>query len=82
METRLHLSADQTRKLSGILDETKAGYHAVRQRYDPDMKALQEGQRNRIREMLSEQQRQEYERMLAERDRKMKEGRKGPPGGF
>jgi len=84
MSARLKLDSNQVQQLTAILDETRQRYKEARDRMDPEMKRIQEEQRNRIRGMLSAEQRAEYEKMLEEKDRKYRESRKGhgppPPG--
>jgi hypothetical protein len=65
-------------KLVVILDESKARYKAARDRIDPEMKQIQQDQRDKIRQMLNDTQKAEYEKMLAERERQRKETGRGP----
>jgi hypothetical protein len=83
MSTRLKLDATQVQQLTVILDETRQRYKEARDRMDPEMKRIQEEQRDRIRGMLSADQRSEYEKMIEEKDRKYRDSRKshGPPPG-
>jgi hypothetical protein len=78
MQTRLHLAPEQMQKLVVILDESKARYKAARDRIDPEMKQIQQDQRDKIRQMLNDTQKAEYEKMLAERERRRKESGRGP----
>jgi hypothetical protein len=77
--TRLKLSDVQVAKLVVILDDAKARFKQARDKMDPEMKQIQEDQRNRTREMLNPDQRAEYEKMLIERDRKRRDYQPGPP---
>jgi uncharacterized membrane protein len=79
MNSRLQLTSEQTQRLVVILDESKARYKSVRDRMDPEMKQIQQEQRNLVRQMLSPEQRPEYEKMLEERERLSRE--RGPRGG-
>jgi hypothetical protein len=82
METRLTLSSDQKQQLIGILDEFRAMYKDTHARIEPEMKRIQEAQRNKIRGMLSDTQRAEYEKLLEEKDRKRRSGDRPPGGGI
>lgn len=79
MKSRLQLTSEQTERLVVILDESKARYKSVRDRMDPEMKQIQQEQRNLVRQMLSPEQRPEYEKMLEERERQSRE--RGSRGG-
>lgn len=73
MRARLKLSDDQLRRIEAILDET-------RDRYRMQMRAMQEEQTARIREVLDPSQRAEYEKMRQEREERRKRTHKdGPP---
>jgi len=79
MNARLQLTGEQAQRLVVILDESKARYKSVRDRMDPEMKQIQQEQRNLVRQMLSPEQRPEYEKMLEERERQSRE--RGSRGG-
>jgi len=78
MQDRLKLDAGQMEKLVVILDESRARYKAARDKVDPEMKQIQQDQRDQIRVILSDSQKSEYEKMLAERERRRKESGRGP----
>ncbi len=82
MQTRMKLSDDQVSKINAIMDETRARFHEVRERYRPEMDALQKDQRDKVRALLSPAQLDEYEKMLKERDERQKQaaGRGNGPG--
>lgn len=75
MRKRLSLTGDQVTTISGILDSTKTRYHEVKQRWDkyakdaakPELKAIQEDQIEKVKQILSEPQRVEYEKLREER---------------
>lgn len=69
LRSRLNLRADQLDRLNGILDETRQRFHSLREKYKPEVSAIQEEQATRIRAILDDQQRAEYEKMRQERDR-------------
>jgi hypothetical protein len=83
-QKRLTLSDDQVVKLNIILDDTRSQFHEARQKMDPEMQAIRQGQQAKIRAMLKPEQREEYEKMLLEREKRDKEnrGRRGPGPGF
>jgi len=70
MNHRLHLRQEQLQQLNVILEETRRGYEAIRERSRPEMRELQQRQRDKVRAMLDDAQRAEYEKMLLERERK------------
>jgi exonuclease III len=72
MQSRLKLDQKQVGQLVVILDESRGRYKVARDRIDPEMKQIQNEQRDQIRGMLSEPQKAEYEKMLQERDRRQK----------
>ena len=83
MQTRLKLSDDQFGKINSIMDETRARYHEVRERYRPELDALENAQRAKVRSILSPEQQAEYERMLKEREQQQKQnGGRGPGPGI
>src|SRR5882724_1221793 len=77
MRTRLSLSNDQVTQLSAIMDSTKARFHEVRSKWDkeahirakPELKAIQEDQVQKIKEILTERQRPEYDKYRADREK-------------
>jgi Spy/CpxP family protein refolding chaperone len=83
MQTRMKLSDDQVSKINSIYDETRAKFHEVRERYRPEMDALENVQRDKVRSVLSPEQRAEYEKMLKEREELQKQnGGRGPGPGI
>lgn len=77
-QSRLKLTDGQVTKLTTILDETRGRYKQARDKMDPEMKRIQQDQRNQTREILTPEQRVEYEKMLEERDSKRRHSQ--PPG--
>ena len=65
---RLKLRNDQFAKVTVILDSTRDRFHEVREKYKPELKAIQEQQNAAIRAILDDSQKAEYEKMRAERD--------------
>jgi hypothetical protein len=80
MRSRLSLTDQQVTQLSAIMDSTKARYHEVRSKWDkeaklrakPELKAIQEDQVQKIKEILTEAQRPEYDKYRADRERQRK----------
>jgi phosphorylcholine metabolism protein LicD len=83
MQTRLKLSSPQLADLEKILDETRNKFREVREKYAPEMKAIQDEQVSRINSILSPEQQAEYAKMRQEREERRKamekEGRTPPP---
>ncbi len=83
MQTRMKLSDDQFAKVNSIMDETRAKFHEVRERYRPELDGLENAQRDKVRSILSDDQRAEYEKMLKEREQQQKQnGGRGPGPGI
>jgi hypothetical protein len=85
MQSRMKLSDEQVSKINSIMDETRAKFHEVRERYRPDLDALQKDQRQKVRAILTPAQLAEYEKMLKEREereehQKQNNGRGTGPG--
>jgi len=68
MKSRLSLRQDQMRELTTILDNTRGRFHALREKYHPEVQAIQDEQTDAIRKMLDSHQRAEYEKMRQERE--------------
>lgn len=77
MRTRLKLNPEQAKRLDAVLEETGQHFRALREKYRPEMKALQEEQAEKIRQMLDENQRREYEKMRLEREQKRRQQSRG-----
>ena len=67
----LHLTPEQARKLTGILDET-------RQQYRAHEVATRQEARNRIREILSDEQRAQYEEIIRRNDERRRHQQRAP----
>jgi Spy/CpxP family protein refolding chaperone len=82
MQTRMKLSNEQVSKINSIYDETRVKFHEVREKYRPQMDALESEQREKVRSVLTAEQRDEYEKMLKEREAQQKQngGRGTGPG--
>ncbi len=83
IRTRLNLSGDQFVKVQSILDETHERFRALREKYRPEVRTIQEEQVARIRAVLDPGQRAEYEKMRQEREHHGPpgQGHQGPPPG-
>jgi Spy/CpxP family protein refolding chaperone len=77
MRTRMKLSDEQFAKINSIYDETRVKFHEIRERYKPDLDALERAQQDQIRATLSAEQRDEYEKMLKEREAQQKQNGRG-----
>ena len=66
MRTQVGLSDDQIIKLNTTLDESKALFDQVRQKYHPEMSAIYDAQVTKIKAMLTPDQLAEYEKILQE----------------
>ena len=73
IRTRLSLNVDQTKRLEAVLEDTHQQFRALREKYRPEVKHIQEYQAQKIREMLDENQRREYDKMRLERDEKRRQ---------
>jgi len=81
LQTRLKLSADQSARINAISDETRARFHEVRHRMDPEMEKIGKEQREKVRTVLTPAQQSEYDKMLKEREEQQKQnGGRGGPG--
>lgn len=74
MTARLKLAPAQVQSLQQIMDETRDRFHAMRERFAPEMKVIEEEQRQKITTMLNGSQRAEYEKMRLERERRRAAG--------
>ena len=86
MRTRLSLTNDQVTQLSAIMDSTKARFHEVRTKWDkeahirakPELKAIQEDQVQKVKEILTEAQRPEYDKYRADREKQRQQDNSKP----
>ncbi len=69
MKSRLHLTDDQTSRLSAVLDETRGQYHDLMEKQRPDMERIQAEQYAKVKALLTPEQVPEYERLHAEREK-------------
>ena len=81
LKARLQLSDDQAAKLGTIMDQTRARFRDVRDKFEPEMQRIREDQREKIGELLSPSQQAEWQKIMEERQRRRdnKKGREGPP---
>ena len=81
MKSRLQLNDDQAAKLGTIMDETRARFRDVRDKFEPEMQKIREDQRQKIGELLSPSQQAEWQKIMEERQRRRgsKKGREGAP---
>ncbi len=81
IRTRLKLNPEQSKRLDAVFEDTHQQFRALREKYRPEVKAIQEYQAQKIREMLDENQRREYEKMRLERDEKRRQQSRVHPDG-
>jgi len=67
MEDRLKLTPEQVGGLRVALDTTRDEYRAFRDKYKPELQAIQDAQIRRINAILTNEQRAEYDKMRDER---------------
>jgi hypothetical protein len=79
MKARLQLNDDQAAKLDVIMDETRARFRDVREKFEPEMQKIREDQRQQISGLLSPSQQAEWQKIMDERQRR-REGKKGREG--
>lgn len=76
MTDRLNLNSRQLEDLRVVLDQTDAKYREVREKFRPEMQAIQDEQISRINALLSAEQQQDYAKLRKEReDRRKKKDR-------
>ena len=66
LRTRLKLRSEQTQKLAVILEGTHQRFRQLRQKYQPEVRVIQDAQAEQIRAILDASQQGEYERMRRE----------------
>ncbi len=69
LRTRLQLSSGQLAKLDSIMEATHQRFRALRDKYRPEVKAIQAEQSDSIRAMLDDRQRVEYDKLQQEREK-------------
>ncbi len=74
LKSRLNLRPDQIQQVSGIVQETGERFHSLRDKYRPEVVAIQDEQAARIRAILDPGQQAEYEKMRQERERERQKG--------
>ncbi len=74
MRNRLKLRQDQFQQLTEILSTTHERFRALRKKWAPEVKSIQEQQVTAIRAILDDGQKSEYEKMRRERDQRQGAG--------
>jgi Spy/CpxP family protein refolding chaperone len=64
----LQLTAEQQQQLGPILDETAAGYEAIRERVRPEYDQVRQQSRDRIRAILTPEQAARFEALVRQID--------------
>jgi hypothetical protein len=72
MRDRLHLSPEQEKHLTEILDSTRELFRQVQDKHRPEFRAIQEHQTDLIRALLDPKQQAEYEVVRTERQERAK----------
>ena len=80
LRTRLQLSPDQLGKLDAILEDTHNHFVALRDKYKPEVTAIQNAHADAIRAILDDRQRAEYEKLRQERQKMESERHPRTPG--
>ena len=80
LRTRLQLSPDQIRKLDVILNDTHDRFVALRDKYKPEVTAIQDAHAAAVRAILDDRQRAEYEKLRQERKKLEVEKHPRAPG--
>lgn len=75
LNRELTLSPDQQKQLETILDETAAGYRAIRERVQPEYEQVRHAGRDKIRAILTEAQRAKFEELVRRIDEKRQKRR-------
>lgn len=75
LSKELSLSADQQQQLANILDQTAAGYRAIRERVRPEYDNVRQEGRTKIRAILTEEQRARFEELVRRSDEKRRQRR-------
>jgi hypothetical protein len=73
---RLKLDGEQVQRLNTILDETRARYREVKERYRPEMKQIHSEQTQKVRMILNAEQQAEYDKFRQEREKRMRDEKK------
>jgi hypothetical protein len=72
MKDKLNLNSKQLEDLKVVLDETGTKYRNIREKYRPEMQAIQDEQVTRINAMLNPEQQSAYEQLRKEREERKK----------
>jgi len=75
LQGRLHLTPDQSSRISAVLDETHAEMLALMARSEPDMERIQKEQYDKVQAVLTPEQVVEYAKFHAEREKRRLQNR-------
>ena len=70
LRDEINLTQEQAAKVSAIYDDIGDQYHAVRRTIDPEVKVLRAQRADRIMALLDDEQKTKYQEILTERERK------------
>ncbi len=76
MRERLELSDDQAEKLEAVLVEVRDQSEKIFDKMEPQLRAIREKSRDRVRAILRPEQLAAYDEMVAEFERRHREGRR------
>ncbi|MGH9789449.1 MAG: hypothetical protein ACRD4U_12195 [Candidatus Acidiferrales bacterium] len=68
LTNELKLTAEQQQQLGPILDETAAGYEAIRERVRPEYDQVRQQSREKIRAILTPEQKARFEELVQQID--------------
>jgi hypothetical protein len=75
LQTRLHLTPEQTASISATLDETHAEMRAFMDKNQPEMDRIQKEQYEKVKAVLTADQAAEYAKFHAEREQRRMQAR-------
>jgi hypothetical protein len=73
MRERLHLSPEQEKRVTDVLDQTRELFRQVSDKHRPEFRAIQERQSEMIRAVLDPTQQAEYEKLRTERQERARQ---------
>ena len=71
-KSRLNLTDKQVAQLTAIMDETRSRFREVQEKMTPELRAIQQQENQKIREMLSPEQSAEFDKVIQEQKQKQR----------
>jgi uncharacterized membrane-anchored protein YhcB (DUF1043 family) len=68
LQSRFNLTAEQSRNIDQVFEQTRAKFKEIHQKIDPEMKQLRKEQGERVRAFLTPDQQTKYDAWRTERD--------------